>query len=362
MFNPRRLSLARERRGFTKTELARRLKVSTRTVTAWESGEFTPSATVLRRLSGVLDFPVEFFAGEHLETIATDTVSFRSMTKMTAAQRGMALAQGCLAVHLAKWLDERFELPTSSIPDLSHERDAEAAAETLRQSWGLGQLCIQNMIHFLEAKGVRVFSLGIQSREVDAFSTWKGETPFVFLNSFKSSEHGRFDAAHELGHLVLHRHAGPSGHEAERQANRFASAFLMPRGDVLAEAPRRVTINGLIGLKSRWIVSLSALTRRLHEVGILSDWQYRSACVQISKRGYRTHEPHEAVRERSLVLSEMLSYLYREEGVTRAAIARDLAISVQELEEALFGLVLTFVSGGRRGAPRGPTSRLARVK
>jgi len=67
---------------------------------------------------------------------------------------------------------------------------------------------------------------------------WKEGTPFIFLNSAKSAERGRHDAAHELGHLVLHRHGGPIGRKAEEQANAFASAFLMPRSSILAHVPR----------------------------------------------------------------------------------------------------------------------------
>lgn len=58
------------------------------------------------------------------------------------------------------------------------------------------------MIHLLEAHGVRVLSLTQECREVDAFSLWL-QQPFVFLNTQKSGEHSRFDAAHELGHLPL---------------------------------------------------------------------------------------------------------------------------------------------------------------
>ncbi|WP_376773772.1 ImmA/IrrE family metallo-endopeptidase [Rhizobium mongolense] len=72
----------------------------------------------------------------------------------------------------------------------------------------------QNMVHLL----VRVFSLVENTRTVDAFSVWRGIRPFVFLNTIKTSEHGRFDAAHELGHLVLPRHGGPSGRRAEDEA------------------------------------------------------------------------------------------------------------------------------------------------
>jgi Zn-dependent peptidase ImmA (M78 family) len=72
------------------------------------------------------------------------------------------------------------------------------------------------------AGGIRIFSLAIDAREVDAFSLWKAATPFVFLNGNKSSEHSRYDAAHELGHLVLHHHGTPQGRDAEREADAFA--------------------------------------------------------------------------------------------------------------------------------------------
>jgi Zn-dependent peptidase ImmA (M78 family) len=187
----------------------------------------------------------------------------------------MALGEGALALRLNKFIESKFELPQADLPDLSREANPEAAAESLRRYWGIGELPIRNMIHLVEAKGVRVFSLAIDAQDVDAFSMWKASTPFVFLNSHKSAEHSRFDAAHELGHLVLHRHASPNGREAEREADAFASAFLMPRGSVAANAPRYPTLPVLIKLKKIWITSLAALNYRLHEVELTTDWQYR---------------------------------------------------------------------------------------
>lgn len=63
----------------------------------------------------------------------------------------------------------------------------------------------------------------------------------MFLNPKKTAEHGRFDAAHELGHLAMHTHTVPRNREAELEADRFASAFLMPRGDVFGHVPPPVT-------------------------------------------------------------------------------------------------------------------------
>lgn len=82
-----------------------------------------------------------------------------------------------------------------------------------------------------------MFSLVEETRSVDAFSVWRSNKPYIFLNTVKTAEHSRFDAAHELGHLVLHKHGGPGGRAAEDEANRFASSFLMPSADVRARIP-----------------------------------------------------------------------------------------------------------------------------
>src|SRR2546428_34802 len=164
----------------------------------------------------------------------------------------------------------------------------EAAAKALRVRWGLGDKPISNMLWLLEAKGVRVFSLAEENVEVDAYSFWRGKQPLVFLNTMKSAEHSRFDAAHELGHLVLHQHGEPQGQEAEREAHAFAAAFLMPRGSVLANAPKFATVEHLVKLKKFWTVSVAALAYRLHAVGVLSEWHYRQIYIEISKRRYRT--------------------------------------------------------------------------
>jgi Zn-dependent peptidase ImmA (M78 family) len=206
------------------------------------------------------------------------------------------------------------------------------------------------VVHLLESKGIRIFSLPVNAREVDAFSFWKDGTPFVFLNTNKSSEHSRFDAAHELGHLVLHRHAEPQGRAAEREADAFASAFLMPRASVLAFAMRFPSLPGLIQLKKNWITSVAALNYRLHTVGITTDWQYRMLCVQIARSGIRLKEPNEAPRELSQVLPKVFASLH-EDGITRAKVARELKVPLSELEQLVFGLAMSGVSSGKPQAP-----------
>lgn len=358
--NPTRLALARKRRGYKKTKLAELSKIDLRSVSAFEAGEYPPSPETLARIASVVRFPLEFFFGDDLDEPSLDSGSFRSMSKMTAPQRDMALSQAALGLHFMSWLEDRFELPDADLPDLSREPNPEAAAESLRRAWSLGALSIRNMIHLLEAKGVRVLSLAVDAREVDAFSMWKGARPFVFLNTYKSTEHSRFDAAHELGHLVLHKHGPPQGREAEKQANTFASAFLMPRGSVLANVPRFPSYSTLVQLKKVWTTSVSALSYRFHELGVISDWQHRGLCIEIAKRG-RDTEPEEAPRETSLILPRILAALY-EEGVTRSQIAHALSMPTSELEQLLSGLAMTGIDGGGAQTPHRSPADLKRVK
>jgi Zn-dependent peptidase ImmA (M78 family)/DNA-binding XRE family transcriptional regulator len=347
MFNPNRLSVARKRQGLTKTELAKRAGIDLRSVTAYEAGVYPPKLETAKNLAEATNFPLEFLFGDDLDEPRPDTASFRALSKMTATQRDMALSQGTIALHLGRWLEAHFELPQPDLPDLSREESPEAAADSLRRHWSIGEMPVKNMIHLLEAKGVRIFSLAINAREVDAFSLWKDATPFVFLNGNKSSEHSRYDAAHELGHLVLHRHGSPQGRDAEREADAFASVFLMPRSSVIAHGVRNPSLQTLIKLKAIWIVSVAALNRRLYGVGMTSDWQYRTLCIEIAKHGYRTHEPREAARETSHILPSVFGAL-REDGISRAQVARSLKIPRAELEQLMFGLAMTSIEGGHK--------------
>jgi Zn-dependent peptidase ImmA (M78 family) len=317
-----------------------------RAVSAFERGEYEPAPDTLRRISRVLRFPEAFFAGPELHEPTPDTSSFRSMSRMSAARREAALAAGALSFLLNDWIEERFNLPAPDVLDLPDE-DPAAAAMALRHNWGLGERPIRNMVHLMEAKGIRIFSLAEDTVDVDAFSLWRDQTPFVFLNTLKSAEHGRFDAAHELGHVVLHRHGGPQGRDTERQANQFASAFLMPRASILAHVPRFATLNTLVQLKKQWIVSVSALAFRLHAVGAISDWHYRTLFIEIAQRGWRTNEPEGAQRETSQLLAKVFAAL-RDDGVSKDDVARALHVDATEVDKLVFGLILVGVDGAGR--------------
>lgn len=343
------------RRGLKKAELAQRIGVTPRSITGYESGEFPPEPERLIQIASELRFPALFFYEEEpIEIVEPDSVSFRAMTKMSATLKNVALGAGAIALQLNSWIEKRFKLPTPDLPELGRDIDPEAAAESLRQYWGLGEHPVRNMVHLLEAKGVRVFSLAIDAKEVDAFSMWWNGTPFVFLNTQKSGEHSRFDAAHELGHLVMHRHGQPHGQEAEKEANAFASALLMPAKSVLATRLHFPTLDSLIKAKKYWAVSVAALNYRLHSLQLTSEWINRSLCIQIAQAGYRTQEPQGIVRETSQVLEKVFSAL-RAEGLGKNDVARDLRLTTYEIDELTYGLLKMGAVPDRDNATRNVT-------
>nr|WP_294544394.1 XRE family transcriptional regulator [uncultured Rhodopila sp.] len=337
MFNHKRLSLARKRRGLNGKGLAERSGLSVVTISRVENGE-TPDAETISRLAKALRYPVEFFEGDDPEEIDTSAVSFRNLTKMSARERDASIAAGTLGVELGDWIGREFSLPEPNFIDLSYETDMEVAARTLRQYWGLGEKPISNMIGLLEVNGVKVFSLSEQTASVDAFSFWRDETPYVFLNTYKSAEHSVFDAAHELCHLVAHRHVGAQRSPiAEREANAFGSSFLMPAADVRSRMPSFITVDDILAAKKRWRVSAMAMAYRLHTLGLLSDWRYKSACIELGRRGYRTAEKVGIERETSAVWKKVLAQLWAER-TTKDEIATQLNFPPDEVESLIWGL------------------------
>ncbi|HEY4140477.1 MAG TPA: XRE family transcriptional regulator [Pseudolabrys sp.] len=338
MFNPKRLSLARKRRRLSSKGFAELIGMSPVTVTRLEKANNEPDPETVDLIAKKLRFPRDFFFGGDVDDLAKDAASFRSLTSMTAKERDAALASGSLAYLLSDYISAKFNLPEPNLIDLSHERDPAVAARTIRQEWALGEQPISNMIKLLESKGVRVFSLAENTKNVDAFSCWRNDVPYIFLNTYKSAERSRLDASHELGHLILHKHGGPrQGRDAETEANYFGSSFLMPKADVVSRIPFVGRLDDIVAAKKRWGVSVAALAYRLHKLEILSDWQYRTLCIQMNQRGYRTQEPNGLPREESVVWKKVFTDLWTDK-ISKAQIAAELHLPADELENLVFGL------------------------
>jgi Zn-dependent peptidase ImmA (M78 family) len=328
VFEPTRLTAAREVRGLRMNALADKASVSPGLITQYEQGVTRPELDTLHRLSSVLAFPTGFFLLPELKDFDSDTLNFRARRAMTSVIRHKAKAAGNLATgSLSGAIRARFKLPPLSLPDLTGQAP-ETAAESLRLEWALGQGPISNMVHLLESRGIEVYWVSEDAACLDGFSVWRNEQPYVLLNAAKpAGDRGRYDAAHELGHLVLHRTPDSLRElaELEDEANRFAASFLLPAHQFAAESPRSPNLLLFAALKDRWQVSIAAMVRRSRDLGLLSQWQYQSAFKEISRRGWRIDEPAPVMREDSLLHEKIFSILI-DKGVTARVFAEATAI------------------------------------
>lgn len=335
MFNPERVELVRRRLALTKIGFADKLGIDRKALYRFEADEAELPADARGKLLSLSQYPEDFFLKSSPEYPNPDCVSFRSLRSLTAGARDAAIAAGAIAFELDDWVSSEYKLPEHDV-FLDRELPPEESAMRLRVIWNIGLRPISNMVNLLEAHGVRVFSLVEETRHLDAYSLWRNDKPYVFLNTTKTAERSRFDAAHELAHLVLHRHVGSSHPSAEVEADAFASAFLMPQDDLKAEIRFVRSVKDIINYKIRWGVSAMALAYRLHKLKRISDWHYRSYCIELSKEG-RDKEPNPMKRETSQVWMKILTDMWKR-GISISRLSRRLAIPEKEINSLLFGI------------------------
>ena len=195
---------------------------------------------------------------------------------------------------------------------------------------------------------------------VDAFSLWEDNNPYVFLSTMKTAERSRFDLAHEIGHLIMHGGLdGSPGSEqnAEKEADQFASSLLMPKIALRSALRREPSIHTIVEAKSRFGVSAMAMAYAAHKAGLLTDWSYRQACVELTRRGYRTAEPEGMPREMSRVFGVVLPALHKSKGWHTDEIARKLGVVAAEVHGLTFGQAIAMIDSGQGTELRGRPSR-----
>jgi Zn-dependent peptidase ImmA (M78 family)/DNA-binding XRE family transcriptional regulator len=302
LFAPSRLTQARQMLAITRAELARRAGVSAAAISQYESGTMRPRPATVAELALVLRVPLEFLteSGTRTPLPTVDTSFFRSLRRTTQRDRERATAYAGLLAQLVAEIERRVTLPAyTPIPELAldpddHAEAAEAAAVSVRVRWNLGDQPLSHAVRLIERHGVIVARLPLSSADVDAFSWASGARPLVLLGDEKRNfERSRFDACHELAHILLHAADPEPAHpRMERQAHRFAGALLIPAASLADEWPRgRWDWNQLVRIKERWGISIAAQLIRGRDLGLITAAAYQSKMKYISRMGWRRHEP-----------------------------------------------------------------------
>lgn len=336
-----RLRLARNYHGLTLVELGDRLAVDPAFLSRIENGKQQPSATLLRAMSEELYFDQGFFFGAIADPFELSECHFRHLRKTPKRLKETVLAQGSLVAEIVCHMMEDLDLPAFDVPEIhaDSEEEIEEAARQCRAYWRLGENTpISNMVRLVENAGVVVVRLPESSRDVDAFSRF-GRVSVIVLNDDKqSATRSRFDVGHELGHLVMHRGRETGDPVTEGQANRFASALLLPRDGFTKSFRQMAGLNWayLFELKRLWRVSVAAIVRRSFDLGLLGAAEYRRAYKYINAKGWHRGEPYEPAIEEPELLR-----------LATAAYQEETGRSPRELAQTLCwkGAVMEHISG-----------------
>ena len=340
LFEPKRLRIARQFHGFTQVDLGDRVGVSRQYINQLETtGERLPNSEMCEALAAALLVEPDFFSKPLEVELDTDDCNFRSLASRRVRDVDQVLAHGVLLADLVRFVEAELDKADMEFPppDFPHfrvdgEDSVERAAERARLHWGLtSDLPIDNTIRVAERAGAVVVKFPGVAREIDALSV-SGDRPLIIRTSEKEKQSRlRFDVAHEIGHLVMHQNRSrPEDQDvAEAQANRFASAFLLPRKPFIREWPRgrRLDWQSIFKMKREWKASAQAILRRAFDLSLIDAAQYRSGCVYISKQGFRKNEPCEPSDvEMPEVLRDALIQLQKVGGLLPRDVARHLGV------------------------------------
>jgi Zn-dependent peptidase ImmA (M78 family)/DNA-binding XRE family transcriptional regulator len=329
LFDGRRLAQARQMARLLKGELAIEVGVTAAAIGQFEKGDARPSLGTLGKLTLALKVPVQFFAATRPSfAIAEEDTHFRSLRSTSKRDRAAARVQVELLAEIVASIERRVRLPAVDLPSIDSSMSPDDAARAVRELWELGDGPIGSVVGLLERRGVIVARLPAVTDEVDAFSCFVGERPFIVLATNKdTADRARFDASHELAHLLLHHDADPGDPAVERAAHAFAAEFLVPAASIRHQLPRRVDWRQFAELKVRWGVSIAMLVRRARDLGLISDPSYRRAMMDLSRRGWRRIEPVDlGTPEQPEILGRAMRLLEAHRSFTLTELADELAL------------------------------------
>lgn len=328
--NPSMVVLAREFRGYTQEELARKIFVGQARIAKLESGvQPDLQEPLFDSLCEALGFPAEFFQQEEeLIGFGSSAYFYRKKADLTAAdRRRIHGVVNLLRINIKRILDYIDLEPSRHLPRLDVEDfggSAEKAAQALRAMWNLPEGPINNLTGLIESAGIIVVACDFHTRSMDATSLRLAEMPpIIFINIHLPGDRWRFTLAHELGHLVMH---DVPREEMEDEADRFAAELLMPELEMRAQFSRmpNLRLQDLANLKIYWKASMGALLKRAGDLGFLSENQRRYLWASMSKLGYRTQEPNAIPKEEPKTYQKALRFF-----------TETLQYSMEELSKAL---------------------------
>jgi Zn-dependent peptidase ImmA (M78 family)/transcriptional regulator with XRE-family HTH domain len=341
-FNHHMMTLARDSRGMTQSELASKIGVMQGTLSKYETGFYQPPADFVADLSDTLSYPMSFFY-EPGRPYGLPPFHYRRRKKLSVKALAKIVAEmNIRRLHLAKLLIS-FDWKTNAfIPEIDRDEyqgrskgpfTVDSAARAVREMWLLPSGPISNMIELLEANGGIVIPCDFGTDLIDAMSQRIEGLPILFFVNVNSpTDRLRHTLAHELGHMVLHTLTVKSDEEMEDEADAFAGAFLLP-GDEIRSQLRKFDLRQLANLKLYWKVSMAALAVRADRLNLITPYQSKMFWIEMGKLGYRKREPNELPKEHPNLLRQMIAFHMKKLGYSISEMAKLLHLKSAEFQE-----------------------------
>lgn len=292
-FNAEMLTLARMSRSITQADLAEMAGTTQGRVSKIEHGLLEPTGDLVAEFARVLEYPVAFFfQSGYMQTLPSWFHRKRKHLPRTVLER--VHAEIAIRIrNIAKLLQSMDAPAQNTVPQIDIDEFGGSVADIaryVRDHWAIPRGPISDLIEVIERAGTLVVPCDFGVSEIDAVGMrLQGMPPLMFVNSGAPTDRLRFTIAHELGHLIMH--ALPN-EEMERQADLFASEFLMPEMDIRHQL-LRIDLTVLGVLKKVWRVSMAALLVRAKQLKVITASRYRHLWSQMSALGFRKREPAE---------------------------------------------------------------------
>jgi Zn-dependent peptidase ImmA (M78 family)/transcriptional regulator with XRE-family HTH domain len=301
------VTLARESRGLTQTELAHLIGVSQAMLSKIEAGAKVPTDAMLARLAEELKYPVEFFSQP--DTVFGPGLSeFFHRKRQDVGVKTLARVHAQINIvrmHITRLLRsvEDMDVKIRPLDMEDFEGKPQEVARAIRSTWQIPEGPIPNVIRMIEDAGGIVIRYPFGTSRIDAISRWvPGLPPLFFVNDGLSTDRERLTLCHELGHLIMH---DVPNSQMETEANQFAAELLMPEQEIAPQLDR-ITIDRLAALKPYWRVSMQALLFRAQELKKVTARAAQFLWIQMAP--YRRQEPPELdlMPEAPTLLQEIL--------------------------------------------------------
>lgn len=348
---PIRIKEARISREMSLEDLSKELLISRQSLSKYELGSVQIDEEQIINISKILNYPIDFFYKEKNEFCSNSIVHFRSTTIPQKTKKMFEQRVFIFDEYIVRTLKDYIEFPKLNLIDvnafnLDNEEEfdkIEEIALELRKFWNLGLEPIMNLTNILLKNGIIISNLDLNNIKVDGFSTWISGVPYIFVGSDKKSAvRMRFSLAHELGHIILHSHiteeeAKRNHKRIEAEANRFASAFLMPQSTFLEDI-FSLNLDSFISIKRKWKVSIGAIIRRLYDLEMITEQQYSNLNRYINLKSWRKNEPLDDVipLEKPKLLKEAFEILIQNDVLDMEKILQDIPLLPEEIEEYCF--------------------------